>query len=162
MLFRATGWAHHPYGLEVPPHAKDKHPEQVTISVISRLTSTLDKIQRRYGSKKRFPIWLTEYGYQTKPPDPLIGVSWATQANYINEADYIAYRHPRVRSVAQFLLIDDGPNRRVPMSDIRYWGSTFQTGLVTGDGASRPGVRKPAFAAYQRSIFVTDRALPAW
>ena len=157
VLFRATGWAHHPYGLEVPPDAMDKHPEQVTISVISRLTSTLDKIQRRYGSRTRFPIWLTEYGYQTKPPDPLIGVSWATQSNYINQADYIAYRHPRVRSVAQFLLMDDGPNRKVPTSDIRYWGSTFQTGLMTGDGSRQPGVRKPAFAAYQRSIFVTDR-----
>ncbi len=157
VLFRATGWAHHPYGLEVAPQVVDRNKDQVTISTLPRLTATLDKLQRRYGSGRRFPIWLTEYGYQTKPPDPLIGVSWATQANYINQADYMAYRHSRVRSVAQFLLIDDGPNREVAPGNIRYWGSTFQTGLVTGAGSARPGTVKPAFAAYQRPIFVTRR-----
>jgi hypothetical protein len=159
VLFRATGWAHHPYGLEVAPHVKDRNTDQVTISVIGRLTKTLDRIQQRYGSSKRFPIWLTEYGYQTRPPDPLIGVSWATQANYINQADYIAYRYARVRSVSQFLLVDDGPNRDVGPSNIRYWGSTFQTGLITGEGQRRAGVKKPAFAAYQRPIFVTARSV---
>jgi hypothetical protein len=125
--------------------------------VIPRLTSTLDKIQRRYGSSRRFPIWLTEYGYQTKPPDPLFAVSWTTQANYINQADSIAYGYSRVRSVAQFLLIDDGPNRKAAPTDFRYWGSTFQTGLITGEGSSRPGVKKPAFGAYERPIYISRR-----
>jgi hypothetical protein len=92
-------------------------------------------------------VWLTEYGYQTDPPDPTIGVNWREQAAYLNEGDYLAYRNPRVASQAQFLLVDDGPNPRASPTDPRYWGSTFQSGLVSLDGR-----RKPSFHSYQRPI----------
>lgn len=150
-LFRSTGWAHHPYGLEVSPSTPDPQRDQVTLAVLPRLTHTLDRIFRRYRVKRRLPVWLTEYGYQTNPPDPIIGVPWRRQAAWINEADYIAFRNRRVRGVAQFLLIDDGPDREVAPSDPRYWGSTFQSGLV-----SLEGTRKPAFESYQRSIHVSS------
>ena len=153
-LFRSTGWAHHPYGLEVSPSTVDPQPDQVTLSGLPRLTSTLDRIFRRYRVNRRLPVWLTEYGYQTNPPDPIIGVSWRRQAAWINEADYLASRYRRVRSVAQFLLIDDGPNRKVGPGDPRYWGSTFQTGLVSLEGA-----RKPAFASYQRAIHTSPSSV---
>ena len=146
-LFRSTGWAHHPYGLEASPSTPDPMPDQVTLAVLPRLTRTLDRIFRRYGTGRRLPVWLTEYGYQTNPPDPIIGVSWRRQEAWLNEADYLAYRYRRVRSTAQFLLLDDGPNRKVPPNDPRYWGSTFQSGLVT-----LAGVRKPSFVSYQRPI----------
>jgi hypothetical protein len=149
-LFRSTGWAHHPYGLEASPSTVDPQPEQVTLAVLPRLTTALDRIFRRYRVNRRLPVWLTEYGYQTNPPDPLIGVSWRRQAAWINEADYLAYRLRRVRSVAQFLLIDDGPNLKVSPSDLRYWGSTFQSGLATYQG-----VHKPSFDSYQRPIYAT-------
>ena len=149
-LFRSTGWAHHPYGLEVSPSTPDLQPDQVTLAVLSRLTTTLDRIFRRWGVNRRLPVWLTEYGYQTDPPDPIIGVSWRRQAAWINEADYLAYRKRRVRAVAQFLLVDDGPNRKVAPGDPRYWGSTFQSGLVALDGR-----RKPSFSSYQRPIHVS-------
>ena len=146
-LFRSTGWAHHPYGLEAAPSTPDPQPDQVTLAVLSRLTTTLDRIFRRYRVPRRLPIWLTEYGYQTDPPDPILGHSWRRQAAWINEADFLAHRNRRVRSVAQFLLVDDGPNRRVSPTDPRYWGSTFQSGLVSLDGR-----RKPSFYSYQRPI----------
>ncbi len=147
-LFDAPGFAHHPYALEVAPSKVDRIRDQVTIASLSRLTRTLDRAQRRYGSRRRMPIWLTEYGYQTDPPDPtIVGQPWSRQAAYINEADHIAYRNRRVRSVSQFLLVDDQPNRAVPPSSSRYWGSTFQSGLITIDGQ-----RKPSFFTYQRSI----------
>jgi hypothetical protein len=147
-LFDAPGFAQHPYALEVAPSKVDRIRDQVTISSLGRLTRTLDRAQRRYGSFRHMPIWLTEYGYQTDPPDPtIVGQPWSRQAAYINEADHIAYRNRRVRSVAQFLLVDDGPNREVAPSNIRYWGSTFQSGLITGGGR-----RKPSYFSYQRSI----------
>jgi len=147
-LFQAPGFAHHPYALEVAPSTVDALRDQVTIASLGRLTRTLDRLQRRYGSRRRMPIWLTEYGYQTNPPDPtIVGQPWSRQAAYINEGDHIAYRNKRVRSVAQFLLVDDQPNRGVPRSNIRYWGSTFQSGLVTIGGR-----RKPSFFSYQRPV----------
>ncbi len=149
-LFDAPGFAHHPYALEVAPSKVDRIRDQVTIASLGRLTRTLDRVQRRYGSRRRMPIWLTEYGYQTDPPDPtIVGQPWSRQAAYINEADHIASRNRRVRSVAQFLLVDDQPNREVPPSNIRYWGSTFQSGLITIGGR-----RKPSFFSYMRSIDV--------
>ena len=151
-LFRATGWAHHPYALEVPPSVPDRIADQVTLAVLPRLTQTLDGIFRTYGEGRRLPIWLTEYGYQTNPPDPIIGVSWKRQAAYLNEAEYMAFRRGRVRSTAQFLLVDDGPKDSWPASDPRYWGSTFQSGLMTRDGTP-----KNAFAAYQLPVHVSPR-----
>ncbi|MEA2296491.1 MAG: hypothetical protein QOE86_4130 [Solirubrobacteraceae bacterium] len=136
VLFKATGFAHHPYQLLTAPTVKPRDPDIVTMAVLSRLTGALDTIQRRYSSKRRFPLYLTEYGYQT-PPDPL-GVPLLTQAAYLNQSEFIAARNPRVRSLAQFLLYDDG----APVN------KTFQSGLLSHDG--RP---KPAFAAYQ---------VPAW
>jgi hypothetical protein len=151
-LFQATGWAHHPYAFDLPPSVRDVNRDQVTIATLSRLTRTLDRALRRWGVPRRLPLYLTEYGYQTNPPDTVIGVSWRRQAAFLSEADDIAYRNRRVRSVAQFLLYDDGPNPKVPPSSYFYWGSTFQTGLLTVSGA-----RKPSFAGYQRPLNVSPR-----
>src|SRR5439155_4119294 len=98
-LFRATGYAHHPYSFEVAPHVRDPNRDQVTISTLPRLTRTLDHALRRWGVRRRLPLWLTEYGYQTDPPDPFLGVSWNRQAAYLNEAEEIAYRNRRVRGL---------------------------------------------------------------
>jgi hypothetical protein len=92
---------------------------------------------------------MTEYGYQTNPPDPTIGVSLSQQAAWLGQATYVAFRNRRVASYAQFLLLDDGPIRQYPADDPRYWG-TFQTGLV-----SNGGKRKPAYEAFKRPIAVS-------
>lgn len=150
-LFSAAGWAHHPYALEQAPGEGDSHRDNVVLADTNRLVRTLDKLLGQHGQSTRFPIWMTEYGYQTDPPDPTLGVSWSRQAAYLNEADHIAYRNGRIASTAQFLLVDDGPLRQFQPSDPRYWG-TFQSGLKTDAG--RP---KSAYAAYQRVIDVTAR-----
>jgi hypothetical protein len=139
-LFRATGFAHHPYQLVTPPNIRPRDRDIVTMAVLGRLTRTLDRIQRRYGSKRKLPLYLTEYGYQT-PPDPL-GVPLPTQAAYINQSEWMAFRNRRVRTMAQFLLVDDGD----PI------GLTFQSGLIT-----REGKRKPAYDAYRLPVWVSGR-----
>jgi hypothetical protein len=150
-LFGASGWAHHPYSLTTAPRVRDKNRDDATLSGIPRLTRTLDRAQAAYGQRKRLPVWLTEYGYQTDPPDPTIGVSFARQAAWLDDATYLAYRNRRIASFAQFLLVDDGPARRYKPSDPRYWG-TFQTGLVTLEGK-----HKTAYASFKRPISVTRR-----
>lgn len=150
-LFAAPGWAHHPYALESPPRRRDTVPGNAVLADTPRLLHTLDRVLAAHGRRRALPVWFTEYGYQTNPPDPTIGVSWATHASWLNEADFLAYRQPRVASVAQFLLIDDAPLKTFSSDDPRYWG-TFQSGLETQEGK-----RKPAFASYQRSIYVSPR-----
>jgi hypothetical protein len=99
------------------------------------------------------PIWITEMGYETNPPDPFRGVSLAQQAAYENESDFMAYQQPRVAAVTQFLLEDAGPDKRYKRGTRGYW-DTYQSGLEYGPGSgSTPGSRKPAYGAY---------ALPFW
>ena len=83
-----------------------------------------------YGNKR---IWITEYGYQTNPPDPIFGVSWAKQAAYLTQAFAIARKNPRIDMMLWFLLKDE-PN-------LAGW----QSGLITYSG-----VKKPSFAAFQQ------------
>jgi hypothetical protein len=144
-LFTATGYAHHPYYFFFPPDYISSNTGFVPIANLSRLEGGLDRLYRRYGVHRKLPVYLTEYGYQTYP-DPLFGaiVSLAQQATYLNQADYMAWRDPRVRSVAQFLMYDAGPP----------YASTFQTGLLFASGA-----RKPAYAAYRLPLWATSSSV---
>ena len=150
-LFQATGFAHHPYSLSAAPNVSlNLRGESgfVPLSDLSRLEDSLDSIFRSYGVNRRLPIYLTEYGYITDPPNPDRGVSPQTQALYLNQAEYMAWRDPRVRTLNQFLLYDFPPNRHVPV------GSGFQTGLLFADGAP-----KPSLEAYRLPIFLPHPVL---
>jgi hypothetical protein len=112
----------------------------VTIADLPRLSSFLFRALRRYGKPRPggLPLYLTEFGYQTNPPDRL-GVPWGRQAAYLDEAEFRAYVDPLVRTLAQFLLRDDGGNIAL----------TFQSGLMTLGGQ-----RKPAWAAFKLPVYL--------
>ena len=85
-------------------------------------------MRRDFGRK---PIWLTEFGYQTNPPD-YFGVKPTTQAQYVGEAALRAYQLPGVTMLIQFLVRDE------PHLD------RFQSGLFNVHG-----VAKPAYSAFR-------------
>src|SRR6202030_3366772 len=98
LLFSATGFAAHPYAQGTPPNKSLNVPGQddadfADLADIHKLQSLLDTANRSYGSHTRFPIWSTEYGFQTSPPehsDParhIYSVSPATAATYMNWAE---------------------------------------------------------------------------
>lgn len=147
-LFTATGFGHHPYNFFAPPGKSSPDLNFVPLANLNRLEHGLDRAFGAYGAHRKIPLYLTEYGYQTNPPDPYQRVTPAEQAAYINQADYIAWGDRRVRSVAQFLLYDDGPDRRYSPKEFRYW-DTFQTGLLYANGR-----QKPAYAAYRTPIWI--------
>jgi hypothetical protein len=104
---------------------------------LPKLVGLLDGVQRLYGSQKRFPLYSTEYGYKTDPP--LAGAAApATAAFYLNWAEWISWRDPRVRSFDQYLLVDPPPG-----------GGDFATGLEFADG--KP---KRTFYAYRMALFL--------
>ncbi len=139
---RVTGYAHHPYtrGGSRSPRKKGKPATEITIASIGRLEKLLDEAGRERRLPERLPIHYTEYGFQTDPPDGLFGVSLARQARYLNQSDWMAFREPRVRTVAQYKLADD---RAV---------SGFQSGLRFRDFEA-----KPAYDAYRLGIWVRRR-----
>jgi len=141
-LFRAQGWAHHPYSLDagtwrVPTW---RHPlrDNVSIGSLGRLTRALDRSAAAWTqSSPRKAIWMTEYGYQTTPPDPTAGVDPSRQGSLSAWGEFLAYRNPRVASFAQFLLYDDKPLPGLAENDPRRW-VTWQSGLFTAEGEPKP------------------------
>jgi hypothetical protein len=154
-LFLATGFSHHPYELTFSPHRRPTDKEFVTIANLPKLTRTLNAILHHYGRSKPggLPLYLTEFGYQTSPPDPL-GVTLRRQAAYLNEAEFISYTNPAVRTLDQFLLVDDKPIPGFPRNSVAAWGATFQSGLM-----HLSGHKKPAFNAYRFPIHLPRRAV---
>jgi hypothetical protein len=136
------GWAHHPYGpADVVPAGRDI----VNMLAIRRLGSYLDRAARAGALPPNLPIYDTEFGLQSNPPDPTVTTTLAKQAEELNEKEELSYRYPRLRSYAQYLLFDD-PRRPGPR-DVAWAG--FQTGLRFGDGSP-----KPAWNAYRLPIVV--------
>jgi hypothetical protein len=135
---RLDAYAHNPYPLdpkvETPLTGACGHCATLTMATLGRLETL---VARNFA---RARIWLTEYGYQTNPPDRLLGVSPALQARYIGEAAYQAYRTPRVDMLIQYLYRDE-PNI-----------ARFQSGLVKLNGA-----RKPSFPAFELPLAEISR-----
>jgi hypothetical protein len=130
-LFSAAGFADHPYPInQNPTRAASRDPDYTEFNELPRLETLLDQLQRAYGSHKRFPIYLTEYGYVTNPPNRSNHyVSAATAALYDNWAEYLAWRQPRIATTMQYLLVDPNPSVNVPefggfASGLEYFGGT--------------------------------------
>jgi hypothetical protein len=145
-LFQANGFADHPYPVNLPPdQASSKDPDFVEFTALPRFGAALDRLQRIYGSGHRFAVYNNEYGYITNPPNHLAAarfVSPATAAAYINWAEYLSWKTPRIASTMQFLLYDPDP-RRAP----EYGG--FASGLIFYNGT-----HKPVYDAYRLPIFL--------
>jgi hypothetical protein len=154
-LFDASGYAHHPYDFAHAPAVSLPESDFVPLSGLGRLERTLHGIFAAYGVHRQLPIWLTEYGYETDPPNVCRGVSLADQAVWLDEAQYMAWRDQRVRALSQFLLVDSAPDSAYPPTDAcRYW-STFQTGLEFLSGR-----RKPSFIAYRLPLWLPAGGRP--
>jgi hypothetical protein len=155
----ASGWAMHPYTKAEPPTWSKAPTGSIVIDNIAALPKLLDGIANNTGRvAPSLPIWITEMGYESNPPDPDRGVSLANQAAWDNEVDYMAYNQPRVVAVTQFLLEDAGPNTAYKKGTRGYW-DTYQSGLEFGPGSGHtPGSHKPAFNDYAMPIWVAPAA----
>jgi hypothetical protein len=89
--------------------------------------ATLDRLitETRKAFKRPVRLWLTELGYQSNPPDRLLGVAPAVQASYIAAAAYTAWATPRVDLLIQYLYRDE------PATD------RWQSGLVSAAGTTK-------------------------
>ena len=137
----ATGYAHHAYTTRQGPSFKPANKDDVTIGVLSRLTTALDRAQRAGALTKRLPIYLSEFGVQSTP-DTQSGVSLAKQVEYRAVAERIAWNNPRVAAFSQYLLRDSDPT-----GPKQYGG--FESGLRFADGRL-----KPALAAFRLPLAV--------
>jgi Cellulase (glycosyl hydrolase family 5) len=123
-------WAQHPYPSPVnqAPTQKVAYPN-VAFSTMRTFEKELDKSFRR----KNIPVWVTEYGNETKPGEPK-GVTESQQASYLSQAIALAKKDPRIPMFIWFVMQDSGT-------------SPWQSGIYRTTGAPKPAQPKFAKAA---------------
>ena len=102
-------YAHHPYyggrrGDSVDAAAARSAGRAATAVTLGNIDVLVKELTRLYGYNR---IWVTEYGYQTNPPDRVFGVTWHEQASYMREAYARRRRNARVDIFIWFLLRDE-------------------------------------------------------
>ena len=129
--------AHHPYtrgaGQSFSRHVGSG---DITLAQIGRLSLWIDRAAHQHRIPGRLPIYGTEFGVQTNPPDRYAGTSLGNQAKWIDQAGFRSWRNSRIRSVAQYEMRDDRSS------------GAFQTGLRFLSGKAKPGL-----AAYRLPIW---------
>jgi hypothetical protein len=145
-----TSYAHHPYGFEAAPNRPDPHTGYVTLANIPSFERTLNRIFGTYGQHPNggVPLYLTEWGFKTNPPNPYVTTTPAQQAAWIDQGEYMTWTMPYVHALTQFLLVDSPPRSGEPKGSALYW-SSFQTGLEYINGR-----RKQSFQAFMVPIWL--------
>jgi len=102
------------------------------------------------------PVYLTEHAFLTRglvEPAPSAGlgapgniVTPAEQATYDDQVDHAVFAHPRVRSLAQFGVMDEGDGK---------WDSGLRFNDIVHPTNPRKGEAKPAWYSYRLAIDVT-------
>lgn len=157
-LFDASGLSDHPYPHNQPPTIETaRDPDIAPLPRLPNLERALDRAQRAYGSRRRLPIYDTEYGYITDPPGHGGFVSAANAAYYLNWAEYLTWKQPRITSTMQYLLYDPPPEPKA------LGGGGFASGLLFSSGRE-----KPSYAAYRLPLYLPitstrrGRSLEVW
>ena len=126
-IARFDAWDHHPYNFGAAPDAPPLDAHTISLGNVNELIGVLTQL---YGPK---PVWIGEYGYETRPPDNTFGVSYVQQAAYLRDAVAIAHANPRIDLLIWFLVKDE--------TRLSGW----QSGFITAGGT-----RKPSFYAFAR------------
>jgi hypothetical protein len=148
----ADGFGHHPHGKRSAPDEPSKQPDWAKMGDLPRLERVLDRVTatgRLRAPNDRFDLYLTEFAYQTSPPDHFSGITVAHQAEWLQQASYLAWRNPRVKSLTHYQW-EDEPVRWRGLGSLSYAG--WQSGLLYVNGK-----RKPALSGF-RSPLVIDRS----
>ena len=138
---RFDAWAIHPYPLypAAGPAGRIRWPG-VGLTSLRRFGRALD----RWFGRHETPIWVTEYGFETRPADPL-GVPLADQARFAAQTLRLAAGDPRVRMLVWFVLRDQR-------------GNPWQSGLIDAQGRPKPALAR--FAASARRLDAQDPVVP--
>ncbi len=137
------GMAVHPYNNEAKGtvFTRSFTLDSLPMAYLPRLHRLMDHAAAKGRIPRGKGIFLTEFGFQSNPPDSVRGLSLDRHAQAINEADRLFFADRRVKAVAQFELYDPPELRN---QDV------YNTGL-----RENGGVKKPAWQAYRMPVVVT-------
>jgi hypothetical protein len=134
---RFDAWSHHPYTTGGPTHHA-RLPNDVSIPDLPEMSRLLNAAvsQRRVISRQRVRFWVTEFSWDTSPPDPQ-GVPSQLHGRWVAEALYRMWS-AGVSLVTWFMLRDS------PMN-----ASPFQAGLYFAGSMLEQDRPKPALRAFR-------------
>ena len=110
-------YSHHPY-----PIPGGAGPDDVDFRRLPKLIKALDVA----FPGRRLPLWITEYGIWTNPPNRVVGVSPDEQVRLMRLQIARARANPRIEMLIWFLIRDTRPD------------GGFATGLAYFDGTHKP------------------------
>ena len=121
-------FAHHPYSVSAPRrHALSRN--DISVPDVSRLTRAVSQAVKRGTARprKRKPLWITELGWDSRPPDPN-GVPARRHASWLADGFFVLWKQ-RAEKVVWTFVRDQAPTGG--------YGGTYQSGIFLLDGTPK-------------------------
>jgi hypothetical protein len=165
-----SGFAYHPYTRPAGPMVAEPSRDDATIHSYGRILHALDSARARgkLRSKRKLPIWNTEFGFQTNPPDRFFGSPIASVPKFWSISElWFSYSNRRVKSISQYTMNDQAGALSLWQSGLRFADGALKTriyenfrlpilvrqlgpGAVEVRGDARPGGAGTTVQIFQR------------
>jgi hypothetical protein len=165
-----NGFAYHPYTRPGGPLVREPTSNDATIRSYGRVLRALDAARARgqLRAKKKLPIWNTEFGFQTNPPDNIFGARLASVPRFWDLSElWFSYSNRRVKTISQYTMDDQPGGVSQWQSGLRFSNGALKSdiyanyrlpilvrqlgpGAVEVRGAARPGGAGSTVQIYQR------------
>ncbi len=168
-LSGVDGFAYHPYTRAAGPLLREPTGDDATIRSYGRVLRTLDAARARGRLRgPKLPIWNTEFGFQTNPPDPY-GANIKSVPRFWSLSElWFSYSNRRVKSISQYTMKDQPGDPSLWQSGLRFANGTLKAdiyanfrlpilvrqlgpGAVEVRGDARPGGAGSTVQIYQRA-----------
>jgi hypothetical protein len=163
------GFAYHPYTRPAGPFLVEPSADDATIRSYGRIGRLLDSASKRGRiAGGRLPIWNTEFGFQTNPPDRYFGARISRVPYFWSVSElWFSYPNQRVKSISQYTMKDTPGDTSLWQSGLRFANGALKTniydnfrlpilvrllgpGAVEVRGAARPGGAGSSVQVQQR------------
>ena len=134
-------YAHHPINTTGGPSLSAANPDDVSTPDVKNLVKVLRKAEKAGtpGTAGRHDVWLTEFWWETNPPDPCTGVGVKKHKRWIRQA-LESFEKQGAKVAINFLIRDETYEENPGCGR-----ATFQTGAFYDNGK-----KKPAFEAFKK------------
>jgi hypothetical protein len=124
------GFAYHPYTRPAGPMLIEPSADDATIRSYGRIGHVLDSARRRGRiGGGRMPIWNTEFGFQTNPPDPFMADIARVPHFWSVSELWFSYPNRRIKSISQYTMNDQPSDPGLWQSGLRFVNGSPKTNI---------------------------------
>ena len=126
------GLAYHPYTRPAGPLIPEPTPDDATIRSLDRVLHVLDSARARGRIRgPKLPIWNTEFGFQTRPPDRYAAPIGRVPRFWSISELWFSYSSRRVKSISQYTMNDQAGDASVWQSGLRFADGSPKRSIYT-------------------------------